>query len=162
MDFLTSFLLGLLQGITEFLPISSSGHLVLAQSIFIPQKQNSFLLFGVVVHAGTLCSIVIFYRYKIWSLLVDIIRPLSLTAKKKGIAKEGGGLMLAYIIVATLPAALVGFFLKDMIELLLHQPWIVSLMLVLNGTILLCTRWAPRCYKNVSFPLPSLWDWFKL
>ena len=156
MDFLTSFLLGLLQGITEFLPISSSGHLVLGQSFLLGNREHSFLLFEVVVHMGTLCSIIVFYYDKIRHLFLGVMRSLYFVVKREELPEDerSSVSVLGYIILATIPAVFVGFFIKDIIEDVFYNPWIVSLMLICNGLVLLSTRWLPQDRKKkISLPI---------
>jgi len=64
---LTSFLMGVIQGLTEFLPVSSSGHLVIFQNLFSGFEQPG-ILFEVILHAGTLSSVILYYRKKIFKL----------------------------------------------------------------------------------------------
>jgi len=65
MSFLNAILMGILQGLTEFLPVSSSGHLVLAQH-FLGVKESGNILFEVFLHLGTLLAVIIFFRKRIW------------------------------------------------------------------------------------------------
>jgi len=71
MELLDSFLLGLIQGLTEFLPISSSGHLVLGEAL-LGENLDKSITFEVVVHFGTLCSIIIYYRRKLGEMFLSL------------------------------------------------------------------------------------------
>jgi undecaprenyl-diphosphatase len=97
MSIFEALVLGAVQGITEFLPVSSSGHLVLFQKII--GISEPVLLFDILLHGGTLIAIFLVLRRDIWALLKNPIQPLTL-----------------YLAVATIPAALAGFFLNDFIE----------------------------------------------
>lgn len=104
--------LGVVQGMAEFLPISSSGHLVLLQNFF--KLDGSNILFDTLVHIATLLSVVVFF----WS---DIIK-----------LKFRDWVVIA---IGTLPAVIVGLFLKDQIELLFSQARVVSVALIGSGVI---------------------------
>ena len=104
MSILAAVLLGVLQGLTEFFPVSSSGHLVVAQAI-IPGFKQPGVLFDVVLHAGTLLAILIYY----WKIL------LKLDTK-----------YYFYIIIATLPAIVVGLLLGDIVEKLFTSTTVVG------------------------------------
>jgi undecaprenyl-diphosphatase len=115
---------GVVQGITEFLPISSSGHLVILHSLFgFAEPQISFDIF---VHVGTLGSILIFFRKDIVSLF----------------AKNWSTIRL--IALACLPTFVIGFFFKGPIERLFDMPKAVGCALILNGTWLLAADLAGR------------------
>ena len=103
MNYIEFILLGIIQGITEFLPISSSGHLLLGRTIFglqIENISNSFI--EVFLHGGTLLSILVFWKN-------DILQDLKDTLANKS-------KIYYHIIIATIPAALIGFLFKDVIN----------------------------------------------
>lgn len=104
-------ILGIVQGLTEFLPVSSSGHLVLFQS-FIPGFSQPGVLFDAYLHLGTLLAVLVFY-YK---------RILKLDFK-----------YLKILVLATIPAVIVGFLLKDYIDLIFQNTKLVSLALIITG-----------------------------
>lgn len=140
MEILESFLLGLIQGLTEFLPISSSGHLVLSKAL-LGQELTQGITFEIVVHFGTLCSILLYYR----SILVDIVRSLlSLVAHPSEWStrsREDDNVKLSgFILLSMIPALIVGLALEDQVERLFMNPFTVSIMLLVTGTILFATR----------------------
>lgn len=111
--------LGALQGLTEFLPISSSGHLVLAEHLF-QLDVSSLLSFDIVVHAGTLLAL-IFYFWRTWTqIIVEIF--------KKG---KWSDKMIIKLIIATIPAVIFALLFKDIIEQYFRgtQPVFISLLL---------------------------------
>ncbi|MEE2643723.1 MAG: undecaprenyl-diphosphate phosphatase [Myxococcota bacterium] len=125
---LSAGLLGLLQALTEFLPISSSGHLVLARALFSVQEAG--LAFDVAVHLGTLVSVLFFFRGELLSLFTDLFRVN---------AWRGGA--IGQLAIATCPAVFAGLSLKDFLEAELAAPLPVSLALVFTGiTLLLFAR----------------------
>ncbi len=138
MDLLDAILLGLVQGLTEFLPISSSGHLVLSENILGVQMPG--LVFELVVHFGTLMSVLIFFRTRIIGL-VRAVFDKSMSIERK---------MILYLILGTIPAVLVGVFLENIIEDAFGSPLLTSLMLIVTGLILLSTALVKPGVANIS------------
>lgn len=121
--------LGALQGATEFLPISSSGHLVLVP--WLLGWEAAGLTFGAAVHLGTLLAVLVYFREDLWTLLVAGLQ--SLRARRV----ESPQQRLAWLIViATIPAALAGVLLEDWFEAMFASPLMVSLLLLVTGTVL--------------------------
>ena len=123
-----AFLLGIVQGLTEFLPVSSSGHLVIFESL-LGVEGSADLLFEVALHVATLVAIAIFYREKIASLLTGAFR-------RDPAAWRYAGKLCA----ATLPAVVVALLFRDAIERAFAAPELVALCLFVTGGILLTTR----------------------
>lgn len=124
-----SILLGLLQGLAEFLPVSSSGHLVIGKSLLGLKEAGMF--FDIMLHAGTLLSIFVIFRKKILNILLGCIRrdPAQL--------KEAG-----FIILASIPTAVIGLGFKDQIEDLFTNPRAVCVALLFTGVLLFASKWA--------------------
>lgn len=121
-------LLGVVQGLTEFLPISSSGHLALLQH-HMPGISTPFLLFEVVVHLGTVCAVVLVLRRRVALLL----RALAswLPGVDPGLASDVDRRLVLWIAIASLPTAAIGLLLRDSVESALHRPaWVGAALLV--------------------------------
>ena len=130
-----AFWLGVLQGGTEFLPVSSSGHLALAQSM-IPGLSGPILLFDVVVHLGTVLAIVILLRTRVARLV-----RAGLSLLPGGPAADEGDRRWALLIVAgSVPTAVIGLLLRDTTEALLHRPDAVGLALVGTAVLLFASE----------------------
>ena len=144
MTVLQSIILGIVQGIGEFLPISSSAHLILVP--FLLGWKESSMAFDIALHFGTLMAVLVIYFTEWWKLFIGSIRDL--TVKKKRRKKEGA--MFWYLVVATIPAALVGFILDDIIEGFFRgQIWLIALFLAIMGVLIYAgDRWASKKYKN--------------
>lgn len=150
MDLWESFLLGLIQGITEFLPISSSGHLVLGQH-FLGIQDDGGITFEIVVHFGTLVSIVLYYRKDVLALImsaVELVMKPSVFLNPADMSKEQ--LLVGYILVSMIPALLVGILLKSTIESVFESPMWVSAMLLVTGIILLSTTFAKKSTNTIG------------
>ena len=123
--------LGALQGATEFLPVSSSGHLVVGQTLLGLEIQG--VQFEVVVHVATLISVIVMYRGR----LIDLVRG---TLRRDRDAWRYVGLLA----VATLPAGIVGVFFRGAVEGLFESPFVPAGAFLVTGAILWSTRWALR------------------
>jgi len=118
-------LLGVLQGLTEFLPVSSSGHLVIAQSL-IPGFRQPGVLFDVLLHAGTLLAVLVYFRRDVLALLQSLAP-----------GGEAGHRRLALLILAgTVPTGLIGVLFKNPLEALFHAPRAAAAMLLVTGVLL--------------------------
>lgn len=139
MGFLSSIFLGLVQGIAEFLPISSSGHLSLFQHFF--GLSEAGLFFDVLLHLGTLIAIFVYYWKDIVNLVKAFIRLVAglFSRKKKEEGKKGrkdpGARMILMLIVATLPLIVV-LPIKDKVESLYSNTIFVGCALIVTGCIL--------------------------
>ena len=124
---LEAFVLGVIQGLTEFLPVSSSGHLVVLQALFGAEQQG--ILFEVVVHVATLASVLIFYRRRVGTLIVGSIRG---DADARNYCLKLG--------VATLPAVLLVLVAGDILDALFESPAAAGTGFLITGGILWTTR----------------------
>ena len=151
MELIDSFLLGLIQGLTEFLPISSSGHLVLGEALLGGEIDKS-ITFEVVVHFGTLCSIVVYYRKKLADMLTSLWQlvksPLDI---KEQYNRDDNVKLSGFILLSMIPAVFVGLTLKDTIENIFLNPFMVSFMLLVTGTILFVTRFRHDFPNRVDY-----------
>lgn len=142
MSWLEALILGLVQGLTEYLPVSSSGHLQIFSSFFgIEGEEN--LTFAVVVHAATVCSTIVVLRREIWALLKGLFR-FSWNPETEYIAK---------IVLSMIPVAVVGVFFKEDVEALFGSGlFVVGISLLITAGLLAFAYYArPRLKTNISF-----------
>ncbi len=140
MEIIDSLLLGLIQGLTEFLPISSSGHLVLGKALLSDSLDKS-ITFEVVVHFGTLCSIIVYYHEKIADMLRSLWGLVTTPAEfSERVSRDENVKLSGFILLSMIPAMIVGFTLKEEIENIFLNPFMVSVMLLITGVILYTTR----------------------
>jgi len=150
---LQALIMGIVQGLTEFLPVSSSGHLVIVPFLFgWDDEFITSLAFSVMLHMGTLIALLIYFRAD-WLRIV----PAGFATIRDRSFKGDPDRRLAWLLVAaTIPAALAGFLLNDLIETQFRQIGLVALMLVVGGVILwLADRIGARTkdVKDVTFPI---------
>lgn len=126
---LNALLLGVVQGLTEFLPVSSSGHLVLFQQWL--EVHGDEVLFDLVVHLGTLVPVVFFYRE---SLLGMLKAPF---AEKGPLSERPSTRLILLVALGTIPTGLIGVSLKDFFEQLFDTPAVLALTFTLTGFLLL-------------------------
>lgn len=150
MDLLQAILLGILQGVTEFLPVSSSGHLALARAL-LERDIMPGITFEIVVHFGSFCSIAVYYRQMILEIIADLFKSLTPTSiKEKRYLYDANTRMSFIIVLSMIPAVIVGFTLKEPIEALFLNPFFVSCMLIVTGTLMFTTRYVDQPQKDVD------------
>ncbi len=125
---LKSLILGIIQGLTEFIPVSSSGHLVLANHFLRFELQD--LTFEVMLHIGTLFSVLIYFRKDIYKLLNSLVKVSDNSSEHVANRK-----ILLYLAVATIVTGVIGVVFKDIVEGIFHNPLFSSLMLFVTGAI---------------------------
>jgi undecaprenyl-diphosphatase len=129
--FLEALILGLVQGLTEFLPISSSGHLGLVQNLF-GLKEN-IVTFNVIVHAGTLVAVLIFFRRELLALITSLLQAL-INKSVKAIPSQ-----IPYLFIATLPAVFLSILLMPILNTLLVSLPAIGIGLIITSIILFTT-----------------------
>ena len=135
MNELQALLLGVVEGFTEFLPISSSGHLILVPWLldfhYLEDHPDFNKTFDVALHLGTLLAVLTYFRHDLWRYARGVLRSI----KRRSI--EGADERLGWLIViATLPAAAVGAVAEDPITNKLGQPWQIAILMVVFALLL--------------------------
>ncbi len=153
MNFLTSILLGLIQGLAEFLPISSSGHLSLFQNFFgLQTAEQSSLFFDVLLHLGTLIAVFVYYWDDIRGMAVEFGDMCLELAGQRRSRPNAQSLslrrMLLLIVVGTLPLLLV-LPIKSQIESLYDNTWFVGVALIITGLLLFISDRLAKGRKTV-------------
>ena len=129
-NLLEAVFLGLVQGLTEWLPISSSGHLVIAQELLGMEVP---LFFDVLLHFGTIIAVLALF----WKDILKILKSLFNLDFKSQDGKLG-----LYIIVGNVPIALTGYFLHDLFEVLFSNLFVVGIALIITGILLFLTKYS--------------------
>lgn len=131
MTIIEAIILGIIQGATEFLPISSSGHLLLVPSLFNLSEPN---LNGIAIaHQGTLLAILVYFRRDLWAILKGVVHGLRQRQPMATAEARIGW----YIAAGTIPAIIIGFSLADTIDELFAHPTTAAFMLIITGLILI-------------------------
>ncbi len=141
MSVLESIVLGVIQGLTEFIPISSSGHLVIAQYFMSGTSEHLFLEW---INLGTVLALIIYFRRRILAILRQVFA-------------ERDYVLARNIIIAMLPAGLVGFLATDFIESngFFSSPWTVFATLIIVGILLVIVEKLPRLALRLNEELPG-------
>jgi len=138
-------ILGILQGIAEFLPISSSAHLIIARDIFgigLNIANNVELTFDLALHFGTLLAIVVYFWDDLWNILISGIT--------KGV-KERNGKLFWYLILATIPAGIVGVLFEEIFEKFFRQQIsLIAIALIVMGIIIYIVDKKSKSIKNLN------------
>ena len=146
-------LLGIIQGITEFLPISSSAHLVLVPFLLNWQlSPNESFVFDVLVQVGTLVAVVIYFHKDLFAILKSFFQGLKLRQP----FKEADSRMGWLILLATLPAGLIGLLIKDTVEAAFANPILVAMMLLVTAALMSVAELVGR--KMHQFEEITHWD----
>ena len=143
-----SFLLGIIQGLTEFIPVSSTAHLLISQTILKIPADDAMFSFLVIVQLGTIVSLFAFY----WKDLISIAKA-TLDFRRSTPERDLG----IFIIIAPIPALIAGYFLKDTVEALFKQPMLeASIRLFTAAVLLTLAEWLTK--KNRSLDSMTWFD----
>lgn len=133
-EWLALILFGMLQGFTEFLPVSSSGHLILFQ--YFSKSIEESLTLNIAVHLGTFFTVLIYYRSEILKLIKGVL------------CKDQESLQIfLWLVIASIPTALIGLFMKKKMEFVLTSPLVSAFCLLLTGALLI---WSTRLKLNFN------------
>lgn len=138
MSYLEAAILGIIQGLTEYLPVSSSGHLVLAQEIMGVNPPGITL--EIIVHVGSLLAVIIYFRRKLLEIMKSFFTKENPSARKYA----------SYLIIGTVPAAVIGLSLEKFLDSMFASPIFTSVFLLGTGIILLSTKFTTRGNSEVS------------
>jgi undecaprenyl-diphosphatase len=145
LDLFKAVMLGLLEGLTEFIPVSSTGHLLLLEHFFGFDDEAFGKTFVVLIQLGAILAILTVYFQRLWRIVMAL--PTEPWARR----------FVVGVLIAFLPAALIGAAAHGIIKGVLFNPWIVCTMLIVGGMILLWVdrlELAPRHHDATKFPLP--------
>ena len=157
MEWFEAVLLGLIQGLTEFLPVSSSGHLEIGK-VLLGVETTDDLLFTTMVHAATVLSTIVVFRKQIWDILKGFFCGLKGLKVVKG--EDGKRVLecndqtdyLLKIVVSMIPVMVVGLFFKDQVESLFGSIMVVGFALIVTAVLLFFSDYASRPGMKSIFP----------
>jgi undecaprenyl-diphosphatase len=135
MNLFHAFILGIIQGLTEFIPVSSTAHLLIAQSLLGIPSGDAMFSFLVLVQLGTIVSLIVFFWKDLLTIVVDTLKNLGGVRNFNSLpqnAKLGW-----FIVIATIPALLAGALLKDLVEMLFKTPMLEAAIRLFAAAVLL-------------------------
>ncbi len=164
MSILEALLLGFIQGVTEFLPISSSGHLVISQHLLGVEEPE--LLFDIILHVGTLIAVIAYYWADIREVVSGLFRGVKdfvRTRSVERLAEPQGARLAVLTLVATVPTGIIGLFIEKLVDPPEGaEPFItaqvVAGLLIVNGFILFTNRFLGKTKPEERKSTWSLWN----
>lgn len=147
MTLIQAIILGIIQGLTEFLPISSSAHLVIAPFLLgwkIPEQQ--VFPFDVLVQLGTLLAVIIYFWSDLWAIVRAFFQGLIQRKPFADPLSRQGWLL----ILASIPAGLAGLLLKDLVDQAFQSVWITGLFLLVTAALLTVAEWAGKRSRSLE------------
>ncbi len=125
-DIIKAIVLGIVEGLTEWLPISSTGHLIIADQFLALGTSAEFKeMFNVVIQLGAILAVVVLYWNRLWPF----------TGREKGYVKRSSMQLWIKVLIAVIPSAVIGLFLDDWLDKVFYKPVPVSIMLILYGVL---------------------------
>ncbi|MBR4809685.1 MAG: undecaprenyl-diphosphate phosphatase [Bacteroidales bacterium] len=147
MNWLQAFILGIVQGLTEFLPVSSSGHLAIGKAVLGVEPAGD-LMFEVTVHAATVLATIFVFRKQIWKLLCGLFK-FRYNDETDYVAK---------LCVSMIPVLVVGVFFKDWVEAAFGSMLVVGLALVVTAMLLTFSDWRARSFAGAQDDMKGAQD----
>lgn len=161
MGIIEGIILGAIQGISEFLPISSSGHLALFGSLILPANSSMDMFTEVLLHLGTLAAVLVVFAREAFPVFLSPLTAIPLWKRegRVGLRRHAPLKLLGLILLASIPAAIVGLLFEERIERLMGEPTIVAILLAVTGLVLLGAHWfRSRCAPSTDKTKPSVRD----
>lgn len=146
MNNIETIFLGIVQGLTEFLPVSSSGHLVIFENL-LGMKEPEILL-DASLHLGTLIAVCIYFRKDLVNMVTELWSFVSPGSNKEGLKPNARLAMM--VVLGTVPTAIIGLAFKDSIEKAFGSLFVVGIMLLITGVIVGITRFIPKAHCTVT------------
>lgn len=153
MNFFHAILLGIVQGLTEFIPVSSTAHLLITQNLLGIPADGAMFSFLVIVQLGTLVSLFAFYWNDLLSIAKSTLQalPIMFTKPRSTWDLTSDAWLGIYIIVATIPALIAGYLLRDAVEALFRQPMLqASIRLFSAATLLTLAEWLTKKDRRLN------------
>ena len=135
MNIIEAIVLGVVQGMTEFLPVSSTGHLILTRTLFNIADSNA-LAFDAVLHLATAAAVIVYFRNDLWTLAQAALRKLG-----KLPVNPRDEMLLYSLMIATIPAVVLGLTLESLMESIFRSPLLVAAVLIAGSILFMYAEW---------------------
>lgn len=135
MNFIQALILGIIQGLTEFLPVSSTAHLLIGQKLLDIPSNDATFSFLVIIQLGTILSLMIYFRSELWNIIQAVLSNLKKIAKFQSLPFDAR--LGWYILLATIPALIAGLLFKDLLKKLFVNPFLEASIRLLSAAILM-------------------------
>jgi undecaprenyl-diphosphatase len=150
MTFIQGLILGIIQGLTEFLPISSSAHVQIASELMqvpgLSEKNSATTAFVATIQLGTEAAVLLYFAKDIWRLLTAFFKGIFNSAKRSNADYR----MACYVILGSIPVAVVGLLFKSFIETTVRNLWVIAVMLIVFGLVLFVADRIGKKQKPIS------------
>jgi undecaprenyl-diphosphatase len=151
-DLLKAAILGIVQGLTEFLPVSSTGHLVLLEEGLDVSQDKFGLTFDAAIHLGTLLAILVYF----WTTVVRLLKGWLGSIRARRWDCDADARLAWLIVIGTVPAALIGFFFENTVESKLRDPaWVATMLILFSGALVLAEVWGKKRLQASQLGAPG-------
>ncbi len=151
MTIFQSFLLGIVQGLTEFIPVSSTAHLLIGQRLLGIPANDAMFSFLVLVQLGTILSLIVFFWKDLWKILKATLSSLKQLVKRDAKNLDMDARLGWFILIATIPALIFGYLLKSAVEALFKTPLLeAAIRLLITALILYFAEWLGKRNRSLE------------
>ena len=151
MNIFQSFLLGILQGLTEFIPVSSTAHLLIGQKILGIPANDAMFSFLVLVQLGTILSLIVYFWKDLWKILLATLSSIKHLVARDTRKLDTNARLGWYIIIATIPALIFGYLLKSAVEALFKTPLLeAGIRLLITALVLSLAEWLGKRIRTLE------------
>ncbi len=146
-----SFILGIVQGLTEFIPVSSTAHLLIGQRILGIASSDAVFSFLVLVQLGTILSLIVYFWKDLWAIIIATLKSIPTLFKGDRSSLPLEARLGWYIVIATIPALIFGYLLKSAVESLFRTPLLeAAIRLLITAVVLYFVEWLSKRDRNLD------------
>jgi undecaprenyl-diphosphatase len=151
MSLFQSFLLGIVQGLTEFIPVSSTAHLLIGQQLLGLPAGDAMFSFLVLVQFGTILALIVYFWKDLWKILFDTLASIPMLFKREWGKLDQAARLGWFIVIATIPALVFGYLLKSAVESLFKTPLLeAAIRLLITALVLYFAEWLGKRDRDLE------------
>ncbi len=151
MSIFQSFLLGIVQGLTEFIPVSSTAHLLIGQKLLGIPASDAVFSFLVLVQLGTILSLIVYFWKDLWRIIIATLKSIPLLLKRNTGALTLEARLGWFIVIATIPTLVFGYLLKSAVETLFKTPLLeAAIRLLITALVLYFAEWLAKRSRTLE------------